>query len=822
MSDHFGTTGTDNFNGALPPEDNNYYFEAGELQAADTVTGNIGLDTLHFIGAQSIAATDLAGVTGIERINLDDADTALELSVGLVSSSSFWTTFALEVHAGDATNTIDASGVTSTRAIWLEGGAGIDTLLGGSGNDRLDGGSNDDVLMGGAGNDTIDGGDGIDTAGYANASGAVTFNLSLASGQVTAPDGTDTASNVEVFLGSGFDDTFTGNGGDNEFDGGSGFDTVDYSAETDGLLIVWSSTTLEIIAVNSPALPVGGIGSDIYRNVESVVAGSGNDLLWYLAEAHGGDGDDSFRGNELANRFHGDAGTDVVTYGDIEPAISNILVVDLENQLLNAGAALGDTLNGIENVTYQGSEHAFLSGDAGDNVLTTDNELSSGSYLDGREGDDTLVSFGAADFLAGGDGFDTVDYFGSAAAVTVYLDPSQGAQGHGGMAAGDTYTSIEGVIGSTFADNLFGSAENNRLDGGAGADTMSGGSGDDTYVIDAKYDATIEAANQGIDTVISSITHALRKNVENLQLSGLTNLNGTGNVLNNVITGNIGANSLNGREGSDTMTGLAGEDRYYVDNLGDVCIEAASEGIDTVFAAISWTLHAEIEKLYLQGAAANATGNALSNFIYGTNGANRIDGLAGADRLYGYHGNDTYVVDSTGDLVYETSAAGGIDFVEASVNHTLSTNVEHLTLTGAGSINGTGNSLANTITGNNGNNYLSGKAGNDMLTGGGGVDQFVFDTAIGPLGLDTITDFSVTDDFLRLDNAIFTVLSVGYLSVAGFHTGNAAQDANDRIIYDAATGALYYDRDGTGAAAQIQFATLSSGLALTNADIFIF
>ncbi|WP_438646660.1 M10 family metallopeptidase C-terminal domain-containing protein [Salinarimonas soli] len=117
---------------------------------------------------------------------------------------------------------------------------------------------------------------------------------------------------------------------------------------------------------------------------------------------------------------------------------------------------------------------------------------------------------------------------------------------------------------------------------------------------------------------------------------------------------------------------------------------------------------------------------------------------------------------------------------------------------------------------------LAGKLGNDILIGGTGQDTFVFDTALNATtNVDQITDFSVPDDVIHLDDAVFTVLTAGTLTAAAFVIGSAAQDASDRIIYNASTGALLYDSDGTGAAAAIRFGTLSTGLAMTNADFFV-
>ena len=85
-----------------------------------------------------------------------------------------------------------------------------------------------------------------------------------------------------------------------------------------------------------------------------------------------------------------------------------------------------------------------------------------------------------------------------------------------------------------------------------------------------------------------------------------------------------------------------------------------------------------------------------------------------------------------------------------------------------------------------------------------------------------ITDFSHSEDTIRIDNAVFTAwTSNGKLPSAAFFIGAAAHDASDRIIYNPATGALLYDSDGTGAAAPVQFAQLNTGLSLTASDFYV-
>jgi serralysin len=260
-----------------------------------------------------------------------------------------------------------------------------------------------------------------------------------------------------------------------------------------------------------------------------------------------------------------------------------------------------------------------------------------------------------------------------------------------------------------------------------------------------------------------------------------------------------------------------------------------------------------------------ATGNSSANTLNGTSGADKLYGMGGNDTLRGYEGDDlldggsgydtmyggagddTYIFNSTSDRAVEL-ANEGIDTVRSSVSLTLPANVENLVLTGTSSLTGTGNELDNTITGNSaanrlygrgGNDTLNGGAGNDtlygeagddtlvgglgndVLVGGPGADAFVFNVALTSANRDTINDFNPIDDIFLLDRKVFSALTLGALHPDQLRIGSAAQDADDRIIYNPSTGALSYDSDGVGGAAALQFATLGKNLALTASDFEI-
>lgn len=233
----------------------------------------------------------------------------------------------------------------------------------------------------------------------------------------------------------------------------------------------------------------------------------------------------------------------------------------------------------------------------------------------------------------------------------------------------------------------------------------------------------------------------------------------------------------------------------------------------------------------ITGVAALYPATSGDDTLYGTSGDDTIDGKAGADTMKGMAGNDIYYVDNTGDVVIE-SAGGGTDTVRTGITYTLSANVEKLTLNGVGAINGSGNTQNNTLAGNAASNVLDGKAGadtlnggagNDTLTGGAGVDRFLFSTALNAsANTDRITDFSPADDTIRLENAVFTVLTTtGTLAASAFRAGWNATTSAHRILYDPSTGYVRYDADGTGPIASVRFAILTTKPTLTNADFYV-
>ncbi|HKO88080.1 MAG TPA: calcium-binding protein, partial [Burkholderiales bacterium] len=423
------------------------------------------------------------------------------------------------------------------------------------------------------------------------------------------------------------------------------------------------------------------------------------------------------------------------------------------------------------------------------------------------------------------------------------------------------------ILGNALANVLNGGGGNDILDGAAGADAMDGGAGDDSYVVDNAGDTAAEAADGGTDTVFAAVDYSLGANIENLVLTNGA-VQGAGNALDNHITGNALANVLSGDAGDDVLDGGDGADQLiggtgddtYVLGVGDSIVEGADEGVDTVASSESASLAGfnNVENLVLTGSAnINGTGNALDNLLEGNAGNNLLSGGGGSDTLEGGEGNDTldggdgndvlaggqgndvYRI-AAGDVIQE-SADGGIDTIESGFSFDLATtpDVENLRLVVNGDMFAYGNDLDNVITGNGSRNEILGRGGDDrlvgqggrdtidggtgddriqgggardVLTGGEGEDNFVFSN-LSANDSDQITDFNAEEDMITLDRSVFTNVGSGPLDGDMFHAGSGAgavaQNADHRIIFDTSTGILYYDADGAGGAAQVEFAIVN-------------
>ena len=358
-------------------------------------------------------------------------------------------------------------------------------------------------------------------------------------------------------------------------------------------------------------------------------------------------------------------------------------------------------------------------------------------FIWGLSGDDYIVGGAGADALHGGPGSDTAGYYNSTTGVVASLTAGVGA---GGEAEGDTYFSIENLVGSQFADALVGNDASNSLtgadgddflDGGDGNDTLEGGSGNDTLKGGGGADVLrgngVHPFDYGIDTVsyyeLPEGVIALLGlggaggDAEGDTFQGIENL--TGSIYADTLWGDDGINELMGMDGNDVLQGYGGDDRLHGGN-----------GNDT---------------------------------LAGMDGADMLNGGAGADTMQGGTGDDTYYVDNGADDVIEV-AGQGFDRVRTSTSYSLApgSEVEMLETTdptAATAISLAGNEYANIIIGNAGNNVIVGGAGFDTMFGGDGGDVFVWHsiTEMGSTvdaNSDTVRDFNAADGDLIVLNLI--------------------------------------------------------------------
>jgi len=594
----------------------------------------------------------------------------------------------------------------------------------------------------------------------------------------------------------------------------------------------YGSDTYYVDDLGDVVVDSGGYGYDTVFASVTYAAGTGVESIRLLTgsgniNAIGNALGNDLYGNEGNNRLDGAAGADIMSGGTGDDTYVVDQAGDVAGELVDAG---NDTVEASISYSLAGQYIETLKLTGSDNINATGNNQS--NTLIGNSGNNQLNGGRGVDSMAGGAGDDT--YYVDEATDTVTEEANAGydivrvsAQTAYVLGSNIEAGVLTGANGSSLTGNsldnlLIGDVSNNKLDGGLGADIMFGDDGDDIYIVNNVGDVVLENDNGGTDLVRSSVRYDLSGQfIENLTLTGTGNIDAGGNGLQNILIGNSGNNILDGKGGADVLAGGLGDDTYYIDNVGDKVTELEGQGTDTIISSVSTGLVGTfVEHLTLLGNQnLNGAGNSLNNTIKGNAGNNVIEGGAGSDTMLGGAGNDTYFVDNAGDKVTEF-ANEGTDMIISSVGFTLAgSHVENLTLTGSANINATGNGLANTLNGNLGANLIDGGLGADILTGEAGADSFRFTSTLGSGNVDTITDFSVLDDTIQLDDAIFSAAgALGTLTSGAFWTGSAAHDADDRIVYDATTGALYYDADGNGAGAAVQFATTGSGLALTNAD----
>ena len=804
-----GGTGSDTLNGGAGND--TLYIDAEDKLS--NISGGDGFDTL--VVTQTSSVNIAMSAMGVEQIIANNGD---DIISGVGNSSVF-------VKAGAGTDVVMGSNANDI----LSGGDGDDLLMGGAGTDVLRGEAGDDTLIGGANTDWMYGSTGNDTyvvdvltdsiiensnEGVDSVQTSVSYTLganveNLALVSTAAINGTGNTLNNNL-LGNNANNVLMGLAGDDTLEGSAGIDTL-VGGLGDDIYVVDSTTDLITEILNE--------GVDTVQSSVSYVLGANLEALTLTGSAANGTGNvlvNTIIGNTLNNILDGGVGADTLSggLGDDTYLVDNALDVITENTAEGLDTVQSTltyslfSLSNFENLTLLGAATTNATGNTLNNVLIGN---SANNVLDGSTGKDTLI---------GGLGNDTylVDNISD-------VIRESNAEGTDSIQSNVSYTLSDNVenltllaspyvlsgtgnslnnmlTGSTVGNSLTGLLGDDTLDGGGGADGLFGGLGNDTYVVDNVGDVITEGVAEGADSVQSSVTYSLSANVENLTLTGTAVINGTGNLLNNVLTGNIANNVLDGGVGADTLTGGLGNDSYVIDNTSDVIIENIAEGLDSVHSAVTYSLSANVENLTLTGAAViNGTGSAVDNILIGNSANNVLTGLlgndtlnggVGADTLIGGLGNDAYLVDNTSDAIAENSAEG-LDSVQSVVTYSLSANVENLTLTGSAVIDGTGSAVDNVLTGNSANNALTGLLGNDTLDGGVGADTLIGgagnDTYVIDNALDVVSE-NIAEGIDSIKSSLSYTLSdylenltlSNYISPPGYMALNGTGNSADNIL----------------------------------------
>ncbi len=856
--------------------------------ATDVLLGLAGNDSLYGNGGEDL----LNGGSGYDTVSYQNLTAGVKVDLNL----------------NRAQNTIGAGVNTLIE---------IENLIGSSLNDKLIGNSLANVLSGGLGKDTLQGGLGDDTYITNNVNTKVVELANQGIDTVSTTMNWTLGKNLENLVltsttaisatGNTLNNIIVGNEANNVLNGGIGKDQLLGGLGDDVYLVDQSTDQIIERADAGKDQVVSALSWKLGANLENLTLSGTNPL-----KASGNNLPNRLVGNQAANILEGGLGNDVLigragddTYwvndakdkiiensqqgiDSVSASISWNLADHLENLILTgktAQKAVGNTLNNqllgntLGNVLDGGVGDDTLKGGLGNDTYLVDSSndvvfertkagidgvQSSVSWslaaavenltltgrlainATGNNANNGLIGNLAANVLDGGAGRDTLK--GGLGNDTYHVDNSADKIIELTQAGNDTVISsvnwtlgaeLENLtltgkalnaVGNKLNNLLIGNSLNNVLDGGSGDDKLSGGLGDDTYFVSSSADKVIEASHAGSDTVLSAVSWTLVSNVEKLSLIDNNKpIRAIGNELANILSGNDAANLLDGGLANDTLIGGMGNDTYVVDSKLDKVIEKGNSGVDTIQTSVNWTLATNLENVTLleNKTALTAMGNVQNNVLSGNHFANVLNGAAGKDTLIGGSGNDTYLVDNSQDRIIENGSRDQ-DVVQTTVNWTLGNKLENLTLVGKAALNATGNVLDNQLVGNQANNVLSGNAGddileglagNDVLMGGSGSDIFRLSSLT---GFDKITDFTLQQDRIQLENSVFTAFSkTGTVKADNFVSGTVAVDANDFLIYDSGKGYLYYDADGNGTASAVKIAILGTDLNLTTNDFVI-
>ncbi|HEX2151018.1 MAG TPA: calcium-binding protein, partial [Stellaceae bacterium] len=606
--------------------------------------------------------------------------------------------------------------------------------------------------------ETYDGGDGFDTL-YLNTTSAISLSETNINANVEALQ-----SNGPVALKAAQLDNFTTVRSPLVFlTTGGVVDLSNATVQSATLNLNPAGNTLNLTGVSSGLFRVnGGAGNDVItggENSDFLNGGEGNDTL------NGGGGNDTLVGGHGADIIDGGAGDDILfgaTGLDIQRGGAGNDRFDITAQ---------DQI--VAGETYDG-------GDGVDNLYVDTTSAIDLSAADINANVEALQSRGAVSLKAA-----QLDNFTNVRSPLVILttggvvDLSNAAvlsTTFNLNAAGNTLN-LTGVTSGAFTVN--GGAGNDVVTGGENGDVLNGGAGNDTL-----------NGGGGNDTVVGGLgTDSLR--------------------------GGIGNDTLIGGAGRDVIDGGTGNDRMIITAQSEIVAGESYTGgtgfdildLETTSAInlSSLTINADVEGLE-SGGAVSLTAAQLDRFTFVGTGPITLTSGGMADLTEANVFTNTFNLNATGN----TLDLSGLTNTGYNVNGNIGIDII------------TGGENGDVLRGGDGDDTLNGRRGNDAIFGGAGRDSILFDTPLGGNNVDQVFDFSSIDDSILLSSTVFSAAGApGILAEEAFHTGAAAHDADDRIVYNSANGVLFYDPDGTGSTQATPFAVLPTGIALSNTDFTI-
>jgi Ca2+-binding RTX toxin-like protein len=730
-----------------------------------TIYGGSGIDFLQGgAGSNVIYAGDGGTASAPTTVLAAAGDTTVYGGLGTDYIQGY---SGIEVlYAGDGgTQTAPTTIVAGTGTAMLNGGAGPAVLQDlQSGQDLLVAGTSDDTLVG-TGNDTLVAGPGNDL--LQTNGGSVTFDVAATSGQDTI----HTVGGTEnVDLGTTLGPTSMAGGVSFDAQGNSYLVLTAPTGSSVSIEDAFTGSLGTVTFADSGAVSEPTLLSHVFGG-DSIAAFGSNDLIVGIQNNESlqagtyFDTISSWGNNSTINAgssYHGDVIYSTGASASITSGTGADIITATGNNDTLKGGTYGDYITvsganskvtgstGADSLTASGSNDTLIGG-SGNTVFYVNNASTvvqdfNSSAVDtivstvsfalpfdynnmlvlsgtanivgtGNANADTLIAGAGLDTLVAGNNPNTL--VGGTGNTTFVVNSTSDVVQNSYTTTSDT---IRSSVNFTLPANvntlvLTGSAAltgtanggNDTLVSNSGADTLYAGTGNDTFILNSAS-VVVQGTTSASSTVDAGFSYTLPTNINGLVLTGTGNLTGTANSGNDTLVSNSGL---------DTLVGGSGADIFVVNNAADVLTNLNAS--DTVQTSLNYTMPVGVANLLLTGSGSvTATGNASSDVITANAGNDTLTAGSGVATLFGGAGSDSFVVNSSSDVVQQSHAGTG-SVIQSSATFTLPTNVNSILLTGSTNIAATGNAANDSMVGNAGNDTLTAGAGTDTLVAGSGL-----------------------------------------------------------------------------------------------------